>query len=65
MKLILLALLLLAQQAAYATGWPTNTHSRRYYARQQRKAIARRQVKPHKVHPAYNRNKGLRSLITF
>ena len=55
LKLILLDLLLFAQQAAYATGWPTTTHSRRYYARQQHRAITKRQVKPRKVRPAYSR----------
>ena len=53
--LLLTMLVLFASQAAYATGWPTTTHSRRYYARQQHRAITKRQVKPRKVRPAYSR----------
>lgn len=55
LKLLILCLLLLTSQALYAANAPTHTRSRKYYAKQLRKAIAKRHVTPHKVRHAYNR----------
>lgn len=65
LRLLLTCLLLLTSQALSAATWPTRTHSRKHYARKQRQAEHRRDVPAPKVRHAYNRNRGLRSLITF
>lgn len=65
MKLILLLLtFLLLTSAAYADV-PSHKYTQRFFARFTRKAERRNRVAPHKVRPAYNRNRGLKSLITF
>ena len=61
--LLLIALLLLTG-TAYADV-PSHKYTQRFFARFTRKAERRNRVAPHKVRHAYNRNRGLKSLITF
>ena len=65
MKTLLLCLLLLTGTTLHATIRPTRQHTRKYYAKQQRKAEHKHHVTPPKVHHAYDRRRNINSLITF